>query len=381
MNHPPARALSATERRDWLRLIRTDRVGPITFSRLIERFGTAAAAIDRLPELARRGGAGTFKVRPISEIEDEIAELERIGARLIARSEPDYPARLRHIEDAPPLIAVLGQVPLLQQRAVGIVGARNASLNGCRFAETLARDLGRAGFAVVSGFARGIDAAAHKGALATGTVAAQAGGVDVVYPRENAALYERVRDEGALVSEAPPGTQPIARSFVSRNRLISGMAEGVIVVEAAQRSGALITARFALEQGREVFAVPGAPTDPRAKGCNDLLRQGAILTEGAEDVIAALDMPLRTALADPPESAPEGPAATLPEPGELARAREIIVSNLSPSPVPVDEIIRCCQFSPAVVATVLLELELSGRLERHPGNQVSLLASELIATR
>lgn len=381
MNAPLARTLTSTERRDWLRLIRSERVGPITFFRLLERFGSAAAALERLPELARRGGASGFKICPSGEAEDEIAALDKIGARLVARGEPDYPSRLAHIEDAPPLIAVLGRTPLLQGRGIGVVGARNASLNGSRFAEALARDLGQAGFVVVSGFARGIDAAAHKGALASGTVAAHAGGIDVVYPRENAALYDRMREEGTMISEAPPGAQPIARLFVSRNRLISGMSEGVVVVEAAQRSGALITTRFALEQGREVFAVPGAPTDPRAKGCNDLLRQGAILTEGADDVIAALNIPLRTALAEPPESAPESAPQAPPEAGELARAREIIVINLSPSPVPVDEIIRCCQFSPAVVATVLLELELAGRLERHPGNQVSLLASERIATR
>lgn len=374
---PRARPFSAAERADWLRLIRCENVGPITFFRLIDRFGSAGAALSALPDLARRGGAREIKLIGRDAAEDEIARTEALGGRIVAWGEPDYPPLLARIEDSPPVIAVVGDASLLGKRAIAVVGARNASIAGRRFAAGLARDLGRAGLLVVSGMARGIDAAAHEGALPTGTVAVLGGGVDVIYPRENAALYDGIRDRGALISEVAAGTEPQARHFPRRNRIIAGMCRGVVVVEASPKSGSLITARLAVEQGREVFAVPGAAMDPRARGTNGLIRQGAVLTESAEDVLSALSGtlsdPLAAPLADPARDTPEpGPEAP-PSPEALAAARPQILAGLGVSALEVDEIIRNCQFSPATVATILLELELAGRLERHPGNRVSLL--------
>ena len=278
MNKSSDQNLTTDERRDWLRLIRSDNVGPITFFKLFERFGNARAALDALPDLAKRGGrAGRLKVATAATAEREMEALDKIGAKLVARGEADYPPLLGHIEDAPPLISVLGHTHLLNKKAIAVVGARNASVNGLGFAEKISRDLGAGGLLVVSGMARGIDAAAHKGALGTGTVAVVGGGIDVIYPKENTGLYDRLKAEGVIVSEIAPGTQPKARHFPRRNRLISGMARGVVVVEASPRSGSLITARMALEQGRDVFPVPGAAVDPRARGTNHLIRQGAIL--------------------------------------------------------------------------------------------------------
>lgn len=369
------RPLSAAERTDWLRLIRCENVGPITFFRLIDRFGSAGAALFALPDLARRGGAREIKIVSRAAAEDEIARTESIGGRVIAWGEPDYPPLLARIEDPPPALAVVGDPSFLGKRAIAVVGARNASIAGKRFAAGLSRDLGQAGLLVVSGMARGIDAAAHEGALPTGTVAVLGGGVDVVYPRENAALYDSIRERGALISEVAAGTEPQARHFPRRNRIIAGMCRGVVVVEASPKSGSLITARLAVEQGREVFAVPGAAMDPRARGTNGLIRQGAVLTESAEDVLAALSGALSDPLADPARDTPEpGPEAP-PSPEALEAARPQILAGLGVSALEVDEIIRNCQFSPAIVATLLLELELAGRLERHPGNRVSLLPS------
>jgi DNA processing protein len=363
-----APALSDAERLDRLRLIRSENVGPVTFRRLLERYGTAVAALRALPELARHAGRSSVHVCSEAEAEAEIAALARCNARLIVLGDEGYPAPLAMIEDAPASLAVIGDLRLLHRPAVAVVGSRNASLNGRRMAHDLARDLGIAGLVVVSGMARGIDAEAHRGALDSGTVATLAGGVDVCYPRENEQLYARIREEGALISEAPPGTAPQARHFPRRNRIISGLAMGVVVIEASLRSGSLITARMAAEQGREVFAVPGSPLDPRARGCNDLLRQGAILTEGAADVLAQLR---------PPAQAPRPCAQPEPLPescdGEMEDARRLVAGTLSPVPVLVDEIIRTCQLSPAQVSTILLEWELAGRLERHAGNRVSLI--------
>jgi DNA processing protein len=369
------RHLTDPERRDWLRLIRSENVGPITFFHLLRRFGSAAAALEALPELSRRGG----RTRPLvgfskAKAEEELATLEKVGARLVAHGEPDYPKALAAIEDAPPVLAVRGHAHLLTKHAVAIVGARNASANGIRFARQLAADLGRGDLVVVSGLARGIDAAAHLGALESGTVAVMAGGVDVVYPSENRTLYDGITAAGAIVSEIAAGTAPTATHFPRRNRIISGLSLGVVVVEAARRSGSLITARFGLEQGREVFAVPGSPLDPRSQGCNHLLRQGATLVEGAEDVLAGLSGALRTPLAEPPSIWDQfgGKAGVPADDSAIARARPAVVEKLGPTPTPVDEIIRQCQLSPAIVLTVLLELELAGRLVRHPGNLVSL---------
>jgi DNA processing protein len=368
------RALSSGERLDWLRLIRSENVGPRTFARLLERFGSAAAALDALPGLARQGGARRpIRVCPKADAEREMAAAERLGARLLGWREPGYPAWLAALDDAPPLLCALGDGSILARPMVAMVGARNASLNGRNFARRLAAELGRAGYVVASGMARGIDTAAHQGALASGTVAVLAGGVDVVYPPENESLWREIRDAGAVVSEMPVGTQPQASHFPRRNRIISGLSLGVVVVEAAARSGSLITARFAAEQGREVFAVPGSPMDPRAAGPNDLIRNGAVLTEGVADVLDVLGDLLRRPLAEPERGGFRPSAAPEPGESELAATRASVAEALGPAPVTVDEIIRQCQLSPSMVSWVLLELELAGRLERHPGNRVSLL--------
>ncbi|MEI6560089.1 MAG: DNA-processing protein DprA [Rhodospirillaceae bacterium] len=373
------RPLSDTERLDWLRLIRTENVGPVTFFRLLEQCGSAARALQLLPEMARRGGRSKpLRITSKAEAEREIAATARLGARLLAACEPDYPAALAAIDDAPPLISLLGHGHLLSQGAVAVVGARNASLNGRRFAQQLARDLATAGLVVVSGLARGIDTAAHQGALPGGTVAVLAGGVDVIYPEENEPLYRRLKAEGALIAECPVATQPQARHFPRRNRLISGLSLGVVVVEAAAKSGSLITARFALDQGREVLAVPGSPLDPRSEGPNALIRQGATLVQSAADILEALAGLARPPLAErlqgdlflaPPPALVTPPA----DETELARARTLVLESLGPTPVPVDELIRGCQLSPPIVHTVVLELELAGRVERRPGNQVNLI--------
>ena len=368
----PRQTLSAAERRDWLRLTRTENVGPVTFRQLLRRYGSVAAALDVLPELAKRGGSKRPLTPPSPRaIEDEIAKLERTGGRFVAWCEPDYPEALAAVEDAPPVLAVRGQIALLHKRCIGIVGARNASTNGCRMAERLARDLGQHGFVIASGLARGIDTGAHRASLPTGTVAALAGGVDVVYPQENQALYDELVENGAVISDQPMGSEPRSQMFPRRNRLISGLSLGVIVVEAAKQSGSLITARMALEQGREVFAVPGSPLDPRANGTNDLIRQGAVLTESAEDVLRHIHTMPRT-LAEPSSLFTEAPLDPVDD-SQIESATAKILENMGYSPVPVDELIRRCQLSPSLVLTVLLELELAGRVERQAGQQVVLV--------
>jgi DNA processing protein len=327
-----------------------------------------------LPRLSR-------PVTPIArrDAERELRAIERLDGRLVCWGEPLYPPLLAAVDDAPPVLTVLGRPQQLLAPMVAIVGARNASANGRRFARDLAAELGAEGIIVVSGLARGIDAAAHIGALPTGSVAAVAGGADIVYPEENRGLYEALVRDGAIVAELPLGTEPQARHFPRRNRIISGMALGVVVVEAAAKSGSLITARFALEQGREVFAVPGSPLDPRSRGANDLLRNGATLTETASDILTQLGPLLsgpprpHTLVSSQPRlplsaAAPRLPATPAAQDAEL----DLIVEKLSPTPVAVDELVRQCQLSAASVATLLLELELAGRVERHPGNLVSL---------
>lgn len=367
-------ALSPRERLDRLRLARSENVGPVTFQRLIERFGSAGAALEALPNLARQGGRrGPMRLCPETDALREAEAVERLGARLLVLGDDAYPAPLAAIADPPPVLSVLGDVALLSRPSVAVVGARNASAAGCRFARTLSEEVGQAGFVVVSGLARGIDTASHEGALATGTVAVVAGGVDVVYPEENRTLHGQIAGKGAIVAEMPPGAEPIAALFPRRNRTISGLALGTVVVEAALRSGSLITARQALDQGREVFAVPGSPQDPRARGANDLIRQGATLVEGAVDILAVLGP---TAGTHP--SSPAKELNTKDNPSNMSaldtdESRNKVLILLSPTPVAVDEIVRQCQLSPATVSLVLLELELAGRLERHPGNQVSIL--------
>jgi DNA processing protein len=363
--------LTDEQRLDWLRLIRSENVGPRTFRSLLQHSGSARAALAALPDLARRGGAGkTARICSREDAEREMEAARDLGVRFVASGEPEYPVRLQSIDDAPPILAVRGNNAVLASPMVAIVGARNASAVGVKFAERLARELGEAGFVISSGLARGIDAAAHRASLATGTVAALAGGQDKIYPPEHAGLLESILADGAAISEMPLGWEPRARDFPRRNRLISGLALGVVIVEAAKRSGSLITARMALEQGREVFAVPGSPLDPRSEGTNGLLKQGATLVTEAADIIPVLQ-PIMGRPADlslrEPEASPPGPDE--PESGDRAR----IVSLLGPTPVAIDDLIRLSGCSPAAVRIVLLELELAGRLARHGGAMVSLL--------
>lgn len=346
---------------------------------MLRRFGSARAALDALPRRARRDQHGrAIAAATRAAAEAELTGLAQIGGRLICWGEPAYPRTLAAVEDAPPVLTVLGQVGLLTRPIVAVVGARNASASGRRIARDLAGALGRAGLAVISGLARGIDAEAHLGAIATGTVAVQAGGVDIVYPAENRGLYEAIAQQGAIAAELPLGSEPQARHFPRRNRIISGMALGVVVVEAAAHSGSLITARFALEQGREVFAVPGSPLDPRCRGSNDLLRHGATLVETAEDVVSQL-APLGQidpgrrgvpAIATGTPPIPSGGGSVDPVADDAAL--DLVLRLLGPTPIPVDELVRQCQLTAAAVATLVLELELAGRVERHPGNLVSL---------
>ncbi|MEP9351251.1 DNA-processing protein DprA [Xanthobacter sp. KR7-225] len=362
--------LSPEQRLDWLRLIRAENVGPRTFRVLINQFGGAAAALQALPGLARRGGRlMPPKVPSRAEAQAEMEGLARLGARLVALGEGDYPATLRALDDAPPLLAVRGRGEILRLPKVAIVGARNASGAGRSFAARLARDLGAAGWVVVSGLARGIDAAAHEASLDAGTVGVFAGGLARPYPPENLDLIETIAERGALVSEMPLAWEPRARDFPRRNRLVSGLALGVVVVEAAERSGSLITARLAGEQGREVFAVPGSPLDPRAGGTNRLLKQGATLVTEAADVVGVLAPMLGRQATDQDLAAP-APAAPPPAPDDDVRAR--ILELLSPVPMPVDEIIRLSGAGAAEVQIVLLELELAGRLERPGTGRVAL---------
>jgi DNA processing protein len=352
---------------DRLRLIRTPGVGPVSYRQLLDRFGTAAAALTALPDLARRGGGRTPVPPPPAQVERELATLATIGARLLFLGEPDYPALLAELDDAPAVLTVRGDLALASRRTVAMVGARNASAASCRFARQLAHDLAREGAAVVSGLARGIDTAAHQGACPA-TIAVIAGGIDVAYPPENEALQQRIAAEGLLIAEMPPGTEPRARHFPHRNRIIAGLSLGTVVVEAAPRSGSLITARLAGEQGREVMAVPGHPSDPRAQGANGLIREGAVLVQDAADILQQVS-PIDARAVRAPAS---GWGAPVPEDATDAERRRL-VALMGHVPVPVDELVRQSGLAPAVVQTVLLELELAGRLERHAGARVSLI--------
>jgi len=356
--------LTEAERRDWLRLARTENVGPVTFDQLIQRFGSAGKALAALPDLARRGGR-RITLAPEAAIDKELADGAALGARLIASCEAAFPQALAALDPPPPLIWVRGRAELLDRPCVAVVGARVASAAGQRFARGLAAELGQSGHVIVSGLARGIDAAAHEGALPTGTAAVLGGGVDDVYPPEHAGLYARIADEGCVVSESEPGRAAVARDFPRRNRIISGLSRAVVVVEAEMRSGSLITARLAAEQGREVLAVPGSPLDPRAKGTNDLIRQGAALCEGAEDVLRALEG-LR-GFREPDRSGyGAGPAG---EPDDALRDQ--VAALLSPTPVSRDEIVRATGAAAPAVFAALVELSLAGRAELLPGGMVT----------
>ena len=345
--------------------------GPRTFRALVNHFGGARAALEALPSLARRGGASAPKIFSRAEAEREIEAAKKLGVMNVAAGEPDYPQRLAMIDDAPPLLSIRGYAAVLSMPLVAIVGSRNASAAGIKITQILVQGLSEAGFGIVSGLARGIDAAAHRSSLSTGTIAVLAGGQDKIYPPQHESLLKDILPTGAALSEMPLGWEPRAHDFPRRNRLISGLALGVVIVEAAKRSGSLITARLAAEQGREVFAVPGSPLDPRAEGTNGLIKQGATPVTEAADIISVLQpimgQPLPLPSSDGELREPE-PGAE-PEADERAR----IVGLLSPAPVSIDDLIRLSQSSPRVVRMVLLELEIAGRLERHGGGLVSLL--------
>jgi DNA processing protein len=365
-------ALTDKERLSRLRLSRSENIGPVTFRRLLDLFGSAEKALERAPDMAKRGGKKEFVLCTTEQAEAEIAALDKIKARMVVWGDAEYPALLAEIPDPPPVIAVLGNVGLLNKSALGVVGARNASLNGRRLAESFSAQIGRTGYVIVSGLARGIDSAAHGATLDTGTVAVVAGGIDVVYPPENQKLYDQIAQHGAIVAESPFGTEPLARHFPRRNRIISGLSLGVLVVEAAEKSGSLITARMALEQNRDVFAVPGSPLDPRAGGTNQLIKDGAIMTLGAEDVIQGLHAsrlkPLREG-----NTPFEGPPLDLSPSEDLETLRENVLSQLNHTPVDINMLTRALNCRIEQLIPVLLELELAGRIERSPGNKVNLI--------
>ncbi|GLK55162.1 DNA processing protein [Methylopila capsulata] len=369
--------LTDEQRIAWLRLIRSENVGPRTFRDLVNHFGGAAAALEALPGLARRGGRAV-RVCPRGEAEDEIAGVLARGARLIALGEQDYPAPLAAMEGAPPLITVAGDAAVFRRPTIGVVGARNASSAGRTFAARIATELGGAGWAIVSGLARGVDAAAHAASTRSGTIAVFAGGLDCLYPPEHADLARRIVETGALVTEMPLGWQPRGRDFPRRNRIIAGLSLGVLVVEAAVRSGSLITARLAAELGREVMAAPGSPLDPRCEGSNGLLRDGATFITRSDDVIEALQHLLgRDEPSPPPIGLAQAGMAGFQgaEPGEDERSR--IMELLGPTPAAVDEIVRQSGADARSVQLVLLEMEIAGRLERRPGGAVCLRQPDL----
>lgn len=353
--------LTDAERFARLRLARTDQIGPVTFRQLLERFGSAGRALEALPDLTRRGGSHGHAIPPVDDIAAEMEAGERIGARLIVLGDADYPDMLAAVDPPPPLLWALGDASLMARPCIAVVGARIASAGGQRIARGLSQQLGEAGYVVVSGLARGIDAAAHAGAWPTGTVAVLGGGVDDIYPPDNADLYAQIVDRGCVVSESRIGARAQAKDFPRRNRIISGLSRGVIVVEAELKSGSLITARLAGEQGRDVFAVPGSPLDPRSQGPNELLRQGAILCEGLEDVERAFNT-LRTLR----EPSPANPFDGAPDDVEAA-VIEQVAALLSPTPTPRDELARALGLPIGTVAAALLELNLMGRAELLPG--------------
>jgi len=364
--------LTDEQRIDWLRLIRSENVGPRTFRALLNHFGGARAAIEALPGLARRGGGGSApKIYSRPEAEREIEAARRLGVTYAAAGEADYPTRLQMIDDAPPLIAIRGHAGVLSMPMVAIVGSRNASAAGVKITQRLTQGLCEAGFAIVSGLARGIDAAAHRSSLATGTIAVLAGGQDKVYPPEHVELLDALLPNGLAVSEMPLGWEPRGRDFPRRNRLISGLSLGVVIVEAAKRSGSLITARLANEQGREVFAVPGSPLDPRAEGTNGLIKQGATPVTETADIVAVLQPIMGLAL--PAREAEEQDGESMPTAEPAPDERSRVVGLLSPTAVLIDDLVRMSGTSPRIVRMVLLELEIAGRLERHGGGLVSLI--------
>ena len=353
-----------------IRLIRSPSIGPVTFRQLLARFGSAEAALTAIPDLAARGGGRAPSLFSAASAERELAQVEKLGARYLALGQGLYPPLLAELSDAPPLLIAKGDFGLFDRQAIGIVGARNASAAACRFARGLAHDLGQGGMVVVSGLARGIDAAAHDGAMDSGTIGVVAGGIDIFYPPENEERQRAMMERGLVIAEMPPGTEPRARHFPYRNRIIAGLCAGTVVIEAAPKSGSLITARLAAEAGREVMAVPGSPLDPRAQGCNLLIREGATLIQTAADVVEAI-RPLDSRV----RSGSASFDRTLTETGEAdEEARRSVEELLGPSPAPIDELVRLSGLPSGAVQLVLLELDLAGRLDRHAGGKVSLTA-------
>ncbi|MFN8972349.1 MAG: DNA-processing protein DprA [Alphaproteobacteria bacterium] len=362
---------------DVLRLIRSEQVGPATFFHLVKFCGSVANALTMAPEMSRRGGrAKPIRIASATDAEREYAAIRNFGAEVILYGEENYPRLLQIVTDAPPLLTVKGHPHLWNHdKIIGMVGARNASANGCAFARKLAIEFGEAGYLVVSGLARGIDAAAHRGALAKGTVAVIGGGINNVYPPENAVLFEEIAATGAIVSEMPFGANPHARSFPGRNRIIAGMSRAVAVIEASLKSGSLITANFACEYGRDVFAVPGSPMDPRCQGTNHLIREGAGMLESARDVLGNLAPLERLPLAEP-EIGNFAESAMASDSSLLDSARKVMTAALGPSPTLLEDVMAATELPPHLVMVVLLELELAGRLQRHPGGRVSLVSGE-----
>ncbi len=399
--------LSDAQLIDWIRLARSEGIGPRSFRTLLNRCGGAAAAVEALPELNARAGR-VVRICTVAEAEAEFERTLRLGGRIVASGDPDYPRLLRAVDPVPPLVTIMGRIELFRMPSVGIVGSRNASAVGLRMAELLGRDLGRAGFVTVSGLARGIDTAVHRTTLDTGTIAVLAGGLDRPYPPENVGLLEKIAERGAVITEMPLGQVPRGRDFPRRNRIVSGLSYGVVVIEAALRSGSLITARFAAEQGRDVFAVPGSPLDPRAEGTNGLIRDGATLVTAAEQIVEVLAPQLgrddfgSPASEDPgrPPDEPlwdeylfdfdEEPRAAVRETGNpppVASSEEDEEENaaapagdfvrvtalMGPAPIGVDDLARASGLDARAVRGILVELELAGRLVRHGGQRVSLL--------
>lgn len=364
------RALSFSEKRDWLQLTRTQNVGPVAFRDLLHRYGSAGKALDALPDLIR---SRKITAPSRSNIEAEMEQSEAKEIALLASCEPEYPKYLRALDPPPPLISVWGRVPLLHQPCLAVIGSRNASAIGQRFARQISAELGEAGYIIVSGLALGIDTNAHHAAIATGTIGVLGGGVDHIYPRQNTELYEIMRERGALVSESPLGYKATARDFPRRNRIISGLSRGVIVIEAAERSGTLITARYALEQNREVMAAPGSPLDPRTKGCNRLIRQGATLIENAQDVIDAISTGFQPSVEEPDESYRSPAFDWAQAETEITQAKDILLNLLSPSPTSRDELIRASHVPYPIASAALLELELNAEIDIEPNGYISRL--------
>ena len=384
--HPPLPPTTEDLQFTWLRLLRSRRVGPATFYRLLSEHGSAQNALTALPKMARSAGIKGYEICPAEAVDAEMEVAKAAKARLLCFGTPEYPAALAQMKDPPPALWAIGDLDMLNRPMIAVVGARNASSLGIRMARALAHDLGAKGYKVVSGLARGVDTAAHDGSLVSGTVAVLAGGVDVIYPAENARLADQIREKGVLLSEQPMGLPPKARHFPKRNRIIAGLAQAVVVVEAAAKSGTLITARDALDMGREVLAVPGHPFDARASGCNMLIREGAQLVRNAEDVIAALPTPPHVTLRSEPadtrgtsaaQSAKEV-LAHLPSPPpqrrslrETAALHQQVLARLGPSPTPEDQLLRDLAVAPRELSTVLTELELDGSVDRLPGGLLS----------